>query len=320
MVTIDICLATYNGEKFLEEQLQSIVHQTFGDWFLWVRDDGSSDSTHLILEKFKSKYPDKINIIYDDKGNLGFIQNFNEILKYTTAELIAFCDQDDIWIEDKLETLFLHWTKDNFNKEKPVLIYSDFSYVNNQGAVVSNSFYGSKEGKERLLANDSIIPFIMRGTVLGCIMLINRKLYQYAQDIPKDFILGHDKYFYAIANLFGQADYTPKTLVKHRIHASNTGGVKNKNLMYLLKASLRLKVTPIYNNQIAVEQLLKQFYTKLNDKQRANFEEFTNIHTKNIFSRIAYTFKAGIVKRISLVSLIIIIRFAISSNKNHRGV
>ena len=127
---VDILLATYNGERFLQQQINSIFEQTHTNFFIYIRDDGSKDNTVSIIKEYVQKYPDKIAIIEDNFGNLGVTQNFNELMKYSTANYIAFSDQDDIWLPQKIEKSF------NFLKEieekhnnLPAFVYSDMKII-----------------------------------------------------------------------------------------------------------------------------------------------------------------------------------------------
>jgi glycosyltransferase involved in cell wall biosynthesis len=96
---VDILLATYNGGEFLADQLASIERQTFSEWRLIVRDDGSTDNTVLILEEFRECYPDKVLLIEDLEHNLGPGRNFERLLGYSDAPYFFFCDQDDVWMD-----------------------------------------------------------------------------------------------------------------------------------------------------------------------------------------------------------------------------
>ena len=93
---IDILLSTYNGEKYLSELLDSLLNQSYSEWKLWIRDDGSSDSTVRILDHYRRSYPNRINLIQSPAGNIGATKSFEILLRQTLSEYIMFCDQDDI--------------------------------------------------------------------------------------------------------------------------------------------------------------------------------------------------------------------------------
>ena len=99
---IEILMATYNGEKYIGEQINSIINQTYTNWNLLIRDDGSKDKTLNIIKKYE-KMDNRIILIRDNKDNLGFVKNFEELLKISSSELIMFSDQDDVWKKDKIK-------------------------------------------------------------------------------------------------------------------------------------------------------------------------------------------------------------------------
>ena len=104
-MTVDILLATYNGEQFLKEQLESIFNQTNNNFKLIIRDDGSTDGTGRILKEYKSKYPDKINLIIDSEATGSAKMNFSKLMEASSAEYIFFCDHDDIWLPNKIQIM-----------------------------------------------------------------------------------------------------------------------------------------------------------------------------------------------------------------------
>ena len=99
---VDILMATYNGGKYIAEQIDSILNQNYNDWKLYIRDDGSKDNTVNIVKEYIEKYPDKIILIEDGRRNLGPKLNFGELLKISKSEYCMFCDHDDVWMEDKV--------------------------------------------------------------------------------------------------------------------------------------------------------------------------------------------------------------------------
>ncbi|MHB9334492.1 glycosyltransferase, partial [Fusobacterium polymorphum] len=99
---IEILMATYNGEKYVGEQIDSIIHQTYKNWKLLIRDDNSTDKTLEILKEYEKK-DKRIKIIEDKKGNLGFVKNFEELLNNSKEDWVMFSDQDDYWLENKIE-------------------------------------------------------------------------------------------------------------------------------------------------------------------------------------------------------------------------
>lgn len=102
---IDILLATYNGEKYLDSQITSIVNQTYKEWTLYIRDDVSFDNTQGVIKKW-ALLDSRIKLVDNRNESLGIGGNFLRLLRYSTADYICFCDQDDYWFENKLEVLY----------------------------------------------------------------------------------------------------------------------------------------------------------------------------------------------------------------------
>ena len=141
---IEILMATYNGEKYISEQIDSIINQTCKNWKLLIRDDGSQDKTLEILEEYE-KRDERINILRDIKGNLGFVKNFEELLKNSSEEFIMFSDQDDYWIENKLENYINELgTLSEKEQKMPLLIHSNSFVCDENLNVKKKEFINSK--------------------------------------------------------------------------------------------------------------------------------------------------------------------------------
>src|SRR5690554_2368256 len=121
---IAIILSTYNGENYLREQLDTIFNQSYSEFTLTVRDDGSTDRTKSILEEYLSLYSEKMVIIKDDLGNIGVAKSFRLLMEITTADYYLFADQDDIWELNKVETLVKIANKSGV-LNKPYLLFSN---------------------------------------------------------------------------------------------------------------------------------------------------------------------------------------------------
>ena len=136
---IDILLSTFNGAAFLHEQLDSLFAQSFRDWRLIVRDDGSSDETLAIAEKYSARYPGMIEILTTDT-NLGYFGSFMNLLSRSIAPYVMFCDQDDVWMKEKISISFSVIQQcENLWPNLPVLVHTDLTVVNSRLELVSKS-------------------------------------------------------------------------------------------------------------------------------------------------------------------------------------
>jgi len=247
---VSIVMATYNGEKFLREQLDSIYSQTYKNMEVVVCDDCSTDSTVEILEEYKQKYCLKY---YINEKNLGYTKNFEKAASLCKGEFIAFSDQDDIWFPEKIETLLR-------NIENNLLIFSDALVINSNKEIICNSRYdymGNLENVKPKYYHDFI-----KKNVLGCTILINKNLLNYA--LPFKKTTGHDNWLISIAIKLNSIIFTDKQLIKYRIHGGNVSGTVFKNTPTMkIKNYLRKNFTPVYTPLRSIYWNFKSFYLDL---------------------------------------------------------
>ena len=137
---IDILLSTYNGERFIKEQIDSILSQTFTDWRLIIRDDFSKDNTPLIIKEYSEKYPEKISILTSEK-NLGCKSSFETLLRESKNDYVMFSDQDDIWLPDKVKEAYQMMIEaERDNKGKAIICCTDLIVVNEKLEVQKKSY------------------------------------------------------------------------------------------------------------------------------------------------------------------------------------
>ncbi len=128
---VAILLATYNGEKYLDELIRSLLSQTYRDFVVIARDDHSADQTPEILARWSAAYPNKIRVVSDDCGNLRSLQNFSRLMEVCDADYFAFCDQDDVWLPNKVERMIneVQRLEHQFGNAIPILVHSDLTIV-----------------------------------------------------------------------------------------------------------------------------------------------------------------------------------------------
>ncbi len=103
---VAILLSTYNGQLYLKEQIDSLLDQTYKNWCLFVRDDGSSDDTLQIISTYAKKCPERIVLLTDNRGNIKPAASFMQLLSMVDMDYYMFCDQDDIWLSTKIERTY----------------------------------------------------------------------------------------------------------------------------------------------------------------------------------------------------------------------
>ena len=202
---ISIILCTYNGEAFLEEQLQSIIHQSYPNLEIFISDDASTDGTIKILEKYRSQPNIVINV---NSLNIGFIKNFELAALSSKGDYIAFADQDDIWYADKIEKLYLAIGEHS-------LVYSDSELIDDKGIYLHKNL--SDKAKMQNIYNSKGFGFL--NAVSGYTMMAKRELFTYAMPLP----VGHyHDWWIAVqaANLNGVV-YLNEKLTQYRQHSKS---------------------------------------------------------------------------------------------------
>lgn len=259
-----ILMATYNGEKYINEQIDSILNQTYTDWCLLISDDGSNDGTIDIIKQYRSQYPEKIKLIINEGKEHGAKANFRYLLRMAPpSDYYVLCDQDDVWMEDKLEVLLGKFqTLDN---QKPQFIYHEMQVVDADLRLLGNTFsdYSGlylKESKEFAM-------LMLRNYIPGCSMSFNQALMKYIVKMPENVGM-HDWWIALTAAAFGEIHNVKKKLSMYRQHENNCIGVRKKRIISIVQMKnqmKKLKNDALYQN----EALLMQFKKELKYQQQA---------------------------------------------------
>lgn len=227
-----ILLSTYNGRRFLPEQLESVLRQTFQDFVIVARDDGSIDESKEILFQYKARYPEKIYLHLDNEENLGSCASFKLLMESVVENktrygldnaYIMFCDQDDIWLEEKIEIQMKKMHKlEEKNPDLPILVHSDLSVIDVEKNAVSNSFFRYQGLNQR---RDRLAHLSIYNLVTGCTTLINEPLAKIALPIPNTALM-HDWWLGLCAAAFGKRGFVSVATVRYRQHDKNVIGAQ----------------------------------------------------------------------------------------------
>ena len=276
MLKISILLSTYNGEKYLKEQLDSLFLQTYNDFNILIRDDGSTDKTKDILKEYKNNYPNKMQIIEDDIGNLGSSKSFMKLLEYSSdCEYIMFCDQDDVWLPEKTElTLKKIIEMEEEFGDIPLLVHTELEVVDEKLNTINSSFMNFQKIDPK---KNKFHNLLIQNTITGCTVMINRQLAQMCLPIPDGAIM-HDCWIGLVASKFGKIGYLDESMIKYRQHKSNTIGAKGFDVNFVLKS---IKKVSLGGNISQAKAFLKQFRNELDDKTIKMLEEFIALEQKS---------------------------------------
>ena len=215
---VDIVVTTFNGEKYIAEQLDSLLAQTCRDIRIHIHDDGSTDGTEQIVREYIRK--DSRIRWHRNPRNLGYVFNFLRGVRRTEAEYVMLCDQDDIWYADKVEkTLDAMKKAEKTTGGAPVLVFTD--------AEIYDGRMGEKRSFQRESHYDTkkvdIAPLLMENKCIGCTVMVNRTLVGRLTHLPKD-IRVHDWWLALIAAAFGRVVYLDEMTLRYRQHENNEIG------------------------------------------------------------------------------------------------
>lgn len=285
--TIDVLMTTYNGEKYLQEQIESILNQTYTNIQLIISDDCSQDETKEILKKYKNHPQVKI---YYQEHNLGYVKNFEFLIKHVEHNLYMMSDQDDIWLPQKIEK-----TYKKMCDEKADLVFTDLEIVDENAKTISKSF--NKEMKKAHKINKTIGTNkfeYLYNNITGCTILTKKELIDKILPFPENtkYII-HDSWIGLITSFNGKISYLEEPTILYRQHTNNQVGADRhtyqefnelRNLFIEVKHEL---FKTYIENQNKFPEELKQ----LNNSAKTYFEEVSkkkNISFKgwNIFHKL----------------------------------
>jgi len=231
---ISVCMATYNGEKFIKEQLASILHQLDETDEVIISDDSSTDETVNIIESFD----DARVRIYKDQVFKSPIFNFENALKKSSGDYIFLADQDDIWMPGKVEIIKTFLVDYD-------LVLSDANIIDAEGNIINDSFYLFNNSKNGLINN------IIKNSYLGCTMAFNKRLLERALPFPNDIPM-HDWWIGVLGEWFGRTIFIKDKLISYRRHGNNASPSGKSNYSFCKKIMFRLRV---------LKDLIKRAYT-----------------------------------------------------------
>ena len=233
-----ILLATYQGERYLRAQLDSLTAQTCADWKAFVHDDGSRDGTMDILREYVRRDPERFCLI-DAPSTGGAKNNFLFLTAQVQAPYYMYCDQDDVWLPDKIERTMdrMRELESRQGKDRPCLVHTELKVVDASLRPISSrlSEYQGIEPERLTLGR-----LLVQNVVTGCTMMINRALRNAMTACAEpEAIRMHDWWAALIAMRFGALRFLPEATILYRQHGNNSVGAQRaKGLGGLLKKAL----------------------------------------------------------------------------------
>lgn len=250
---IAILLATYNGCEFIEEQIESLLSQTFQDWTLFIHDDGSTDGTVEIIKRLEKRYQGKI-VLLPGPSTGGAKNNFMYLLNSVEAPYIMFCDQDDIWLPNKIELTYKRMREIEDNR--PTLVFTDLQVVDRNLNVLAQRM--SQYQRLNIRKRD-VGDFLAENVITGCTMMINKSLAELSRKVSDySSLIMHDWWIAIVASKFGNISCVEKPLIQYRQHGVNSIGAKKFGKEYIIER---------FNNKKSIQKALEA--TRIQAKQMA---------------------------------------------------
>ena len=288
---VELLLATYNGERYLPELIDSLFTQTFSNWKLLIRDDGSKDGTVAYLTSLALNHPQKIVLIEDQKKGLGACQNFAALLKYCESNYVMFCDQDDVWTPTKIEKTLqiMQATEKSSDSSTPILVHTDLFVVKSDLHLISSSFWNYQNLNPKY---DQINRLLIQNIITGCTVMVNHALYKRSLVIPEQAIM-HDWWLGLVAASFGKIIPLHESTLYYRQHQSNQIGAKAWGLTSVIEVVKNISDTrkAILKGIIQAETFYKYFEKDLPPDIKLLLETYISFPKLNKFSRVFLIFK-----------------------------
>ena len=294
-------MATYNGERFLQEQIDSILRQSYENWVLFIRDDQSGDRTLEIIQKYTAAYPEKIIQVTDPSLTGGSAkQNFASVLAWVSRKYafryFMFADQDDIWLDTKIEKSLHLMRKQEAQSIRPLLIHTDLQVVDQDLTVMGDSFFAYRTLNPMV---KDLRHLLIQNNVTGCTMLWNKALNDLLH-FQSEEVAMHDWWIALTACAFGEICVLNEATVCYRQHGNNVvGATKVNSIGFILKRLADIDHVR-KTLRMAVEQA-KYFaccYSdQLDDECKHILQKFSELYSHNKFMRMVTVCRESFLKQ-----------------------
>ena len=291
---VEILLATYNGEQYLREQLDSILKQDYDNWIVRAADDASTDHTYQILEEYRERYPHKFIVEKNQKGFGCAKKNFMNLIKNSSCDYVMCCDQDDVWLPNKI-SLTLQEMKKKEQEGMPVLVHTDLKVVDSKLQVLSESFFNHSNFRKEFELNEILI----QNFVTGCTTMMNRKLADLMSQIDDcDKILMHDWVAAVLATAVGKVGFVDTPTMLYRQHAINSVGAKRYGFaLFISKLKDAQMKKSLVDTTIQAEKLAETYQNVLGEEKYQFIHQYGTLWEKNKIQRVLFYLKHKVLKK-----------------------
>lgn len=286
-VEIAVLIATYNGAEYLESLLESLIQQTYQNFICYIHDDGSEDETIQIIYKYKKRHKEKIEVVEGDKTGSSK-DNFLYLLRKVHAQYYMFCDQDDVWMPDKIEKSLGRIKVIEGNMAK--CVYTDLKVVDERLNLIDKSFYHYTELDP---SKNSYKNLLMSNVCVGCTIIINDQLKKLMLQQVFENIPMHDWLAALLSSACGRLAFLDEPTVLYRQHQTNVlGATKELPVLQKIVRDINIKQF-IKRNRFYVNRPRKMAEDLLkiripNNEKLIFLEKFADVAKQNKIQRILF--------------------------------
>lgn len=307
---ISIIIAAYNGEQYLSEQIKSILAQSYKDWQLLIRDDGSSDNTLGVISEYARQYPDIIKLITDNDGNIGTSQNFLRLLNHADTDYVMFCDQDDVWLPNKLSISLarLKQQEEKDGANVPMILFTDMLVADEQLSIISRSYFSYQNLNPH---NITLNRLLVQNVPSGCTLLMNRAIVDVCGKISPQAVM-YDHWLTLVGATMGTIIYLDAPTLLYRQHGENVFGASKYGLGYFLNrlfdgtSSVKKR---FYQNVTQAKFFLEQYEDRLRDDSIEILRAFSSLKNLSWWEKRKILFqyrifKTGLLRNIGMMLIV----------------
>lgn len=284
---ISVLMATWNGEKYLSKQLDSLFAQSIRDFHIYISDDCSTDSTCSIVEEYRQRYPGRIELIRRSQNSGSAKHNFFSLMTRCKDDYVMLCDQDDFWLPDKIAVTLdtIRRMEAQYGSRAPLLVHTDVTVTDQNLRVLHPSYRQIMSSK---FARTSLNYALVQNTFPGCACMYNRALSELIMREP-DYCVMHDWWLMLIAAAFGHIGFTFERTALYRQHGDNSIGARDmRTFSYKFQRLLRAdKIRHAIDITYAqAKNFLDMYRSRLSAEQVSLIEAYCHIPTLSKWRRI----------------------------------
>lgn len=297
---VAILMAAYNGEKYISEQIDSIIKQTYTNWVLFISDDGSTDRTMDIVSQYVEQYPDKIFVVPGEKENHGAKENFDFLLQNVKGyQYYMFSDQDDVWLENKINVLMkkMWQMEQKEGRNTPIMVFSDMKVVDSQLNIIADSFL---KYSNLIWTNNILESYLLHNYTAGCSMLCNVSLINITGNIPACAAM-HDYWIALIAASMGRIGFIKHAQVLYRQHENNSVGASRWSPLNFLNSIKKENIQKLQKEKQMYKDMSAFFQQMYGERMDVESQKVVNsyilfVEEKNIWKKVIWACKFQLYK------------------------